>query len=191
VREPPSNRVLIGYEAIPTTGMPPDLFRLYVNSIPSCSTCVNGTSSAFFSGDIYSSGSWTASDSILKNNVQTLNTTNAINIVKQLEPKTYSFDQQSFPQLGLPSGLQYGLIAEDVESILPSLVREITTPPTYDSTGAIKYEELTFKSMKYEGLIPILIGSIKDQQHAIDSLGQQLRDLQKQVHAMIIGLASS
>lgn len=93
-----------------------------------------------------------------------------MNILNQLSPKTYNYDIPNHPSLHLASGLQYGLIAQDVESILLGIVRSATNPATLDSNGIVIIPEETFKGINYSALIPILISVIKDQQHQIDSL---------------------
>jgi|GEM_PF-2842094 len=133
----------------------------------------------YFNGDVYSTGSYLGSDAILKDNVLPL--TNAINIINQLQPKTFTFKTSQYPQMSLPTGSQFGLIAQDVETLLPNLVKEATQPEVIDTAGNIVTPAVTFKSLKYEAFIPILIQGAKEQQSTIDSLKQQIQDLQNQM----------
>ena len=64
---------------------------------------------------------------------------------KESEPKSFNF----------PTGTQLGVIAQDVELIVPELVHT-------DANG--------FKSVEYIKLIPLLIESIKEQQKQIEGL---------------------
>lgn len=164
-------RVGIGYTN-PTTTVTVDDFLLYVNSIPRCSTCTMGTgvNSAFFNGDIYVDGVYHPSDSTLKNNIQALQPNVATNIINQLNPKTYTFNQQNNPQLHLHSGVECGLMSQEVEQLLPALVKELTAPAILDSAGNVLNPELTFKSVNYTGIIPYLIQNAKEQNQKIDSL---------------------
>ena len=68
------------------------------------------------------------SDANLKTNVQAL--TNASEFLDQLLPKTYDFLVDEHPEIALPSGPQMGFIAQDVELILPQLVKQATIPAT-------------------------------------------------------------
>ena len=77
--------------------------------------------------------------------------------------------------------MQYGLIAEDVQQVLPQLVKEISTPVKYDSMGTVQQASLHFKALNYTGLIPILIAAAKEQQWHIDSLDQALNALATQL----------
>jgi hypothetical protein len=158
-------------------------FALQLNAPPgACTTgtCTNGA--AFVDGDIYqASGSYyTTSDQALKENIQPLQ--NPLAVIKSLEPKSYNFRTNEYPYLSLASGTQEGLIAQDVEAILPNLVKMYAVPsrPTrggIDTSGAGQ----TFRSINYIGLIPYLIGAIKQQQESIDSLRTQIADAQSQI----------
>ncbi|MFI5219345.1 MAG: tail fiber domain-containing protein [Bacteroidia bacterium] len=164
-------RVGIGYPN-PTTAST-DQFLLYVNSI-ACAGCPTSFGSGFFNGNIYAAGTFSPSDAFLKNNIQPLQSGIAADILGDLPPQTYDFNQIDNPQLNLPTGLQYGLMAEDVEAVLPGLVRTITTPAMIDSVGDEIHPELTFKAVNYTGLIPLMLAVINDQGAKISSLEQQM-----------------
>ncbi|CAH0997435.1 hypothetical protein EMA8858_03568 [Emticicia aquatica] len=120
----------------------------------------------FFSGSIYATnailpGASSPSDRNLKKNIQNL--TGATSILKQLYPKTFLYDIEKYPNAGLPKKMQFGLIAQELEDVLPNLVENNTHP-----TG------LTFKSVNYTGLIPILIKAMQEQQTEIESLKRKL-----------------
>ncbi len=76
--------------------------------------------------------------------------------------------------MNLPTGHQYGLIAQEVESVLPSVVSNHVYPAEYDSLGNQIHPSYTFKGLDYEAFIPILIGGIKEQQTQLDSMQQAL-----------------
>ena len=70
----------------------------------------------------------------------------------------------------LPSGKQWGLIAQDVEPILPELVSTVEHPAQYDSLGNLEYAAFTFKTLNYQAFTGILIQAVKEQNSKIDSL---------------------
>lgn len=120
----------------------------------------------FFSGSIYATnailpGASSPSDRNLKKNIQNL--TGVTSIIKQLYPKTFLYDTEKYPDAGLPKKMQFGLIAQELEDVLPNLVENNTHP-----TG------LAFKSVNYTGLIPILIKAMQEQQTEIESLKRKL-----------------
>ena len=134
----------------------------------------------YFNGNLYASSYLNLpSDSKLKENIQPI--TNAMDIINQLQPKTFTFRASSFPSINLPAGQQYGLIAQDVSPILPTLVSTTINPAIYDSVGNMVYDTVQSKSLNYEAFIPILIQGAKEQQSKLDSLSSQITDLQNQV----------
>ena len=115
----------------------------------------------YFNGNLYASSYLNLpSDSKLKENIQPL--TNAMDIIKQLQPKTFTFKAASFPSIHLPAGQQYGLIAQEVSPILPTLVSTTIHPAVYDSVGNMVYDTVQSKSLNYEAFIPILIEGMKE-----------------------------
>lgn len=119
-------------------------------------------------------GIWSGSDAMLKENVEDLQ--NASSILADVMPKTYTYNVQDYGYLGLEDGNQMGVIAQELESVLPDLVADITRPEILDSLGNITEPETTFKGVKYEGFIPLLIQGHKEQQARIDQLEAMLMD---------------
>jgi hypothetical protein len=74
----------------------------------------------------------------------------------------YNWRQTEFPELNFSEGEQIGLIAQDLEKILPELV---TTGPD------------GYKSVSYEKLTPVLIEAVKEQQKEIEYLKAELEEI--------------
>lgn len=153
------DHTLMGYNSLPAVGN----YRLYVRAL-------GGTDGIYVDGDVFATGTVTWSDRNLKTSINDIDEITSNTILQQLSPKTYYFDTIAHPNLHCPRTLQYGLIAQDLEQILPSLVKESTHPAVLDSLGQVIYPEETFKGINYTQLIPILIQSLKSQQRQIDSL---------------------
>ncbi|HQP01819.1 MAG TPA: tail fiber domain-containing protein, partial [Bacteroidia bacterium] len=131
----------------------------------------NGDFAGYFDGDVHVTGTITSSsDAALKQNIQTLPATDAVAKLQQLQPKTYSFDTQDYPYLNLPTGTQYGLLAQEVEQVLPQLVSNIIQPERRDIKGNSLSPRMEYKGINYMGLVPLLVSAVKDQQTKIDSL---------------------
>jgi len=131
----------------------------------------NGASTnwaGYFNGISYLGGVIIGSDQALKTNVSGIS--DALGMIDLLAPKKYDFLVNDFPHMNLPDGMQYGLIAQDVESIIPELTTPFTSPAVYDSLGAVVTPPADYLGINYIGLIPILIQGIKDQQEQIDAL---------------------
>jgi hypothetical protein len=138
----------------------------------------NSANNAYFfpfkleNGEVYNAhGMLTSSDKRLKKNLLTVS--DALNKVLSLEGVSYEWDENSvfnIKQVGsdvhkkaVPNGRYYGVVAQELEKVLPELVRE-------DLDG--------IKAVSYEGLIPVLIEAIKEQQKMIDSLKAEVSQIQ-------------
>ncbi|MBK9256816.1 MAG: tail fiber domain-containing protein [Saprospiraceae bacterium] len=97
------------------------------------------------------------SDAVYKESVNPIN--NSLELISKLEGSTYYWKTKEFPEINFDNSLQYGLIAQDVEQIIPSIV----------STS-----ESGTKAINYTAIIPILIEAIKQQQEQIIALTDQI-----------------
>jgi hypothetical protein len=137
----------------------------------------------YFDGDVVRTGNDNfTSDSTLKENIDTLS--NALTIIKQLQPKTFTYKQASYPSMSLPGGLQYGLIAQEVEAILPDLVNDEVHPPKYDSAGTMVYAAVNYKALEYTQLVPIMIKAMQEQNKEVEALQNENSNLDSIVNAL-------
>ena len=143
-----------------------------VQGIAPLQTCTTGTcngAAGYFNGDVYASnGIFKSSDLKLKDQIQPV--LNASNLLSQINAKQFTFKTVSFPELNLPNGQHFGFIAQDIENILPNLVKGFVNPPRLDSTGNILYNSLDFKAVNYEEFIPLLVAGFNEQKARFDSL---------------------
>lgn len=99
----------------------------------------------YFSGNVNVTGAFTnTSDARYKKNIATFE--NALDVVMNLRGVTYDWRKTEFAAMNFSEGKQVGLIAQEVEKVLPELV--IT-----DGNG--------YKSVAYVNLIPVLVEAIK------------------------------
>lgn len=143
------------------------------------------TYAGYFSGNVYVSGTLTnPSDRRLKENISSID--NALDIVKQLEAKKYTYKKDL--GMNLPEGEQYGFIAQDLELVLPAAVKDTDAMiETQESSRAAEdlseeavlngevahapeAETQHIKSVNYIAIIPILVEAIKEQQKQIEEL---------------------
>jgi len=124
-------------------------------------------------GDVNYSGTLTnISDRRYKKNIKQLD--NSLENIQQLEGVEYKMRDSEFPDMKFSKGLQYGLIAQDLEKIYPNLV---------------KTNEEGYKSVNYTGLIPVLIEAVKEQQVEIYSLEKEynrIEWLENQINALLV-----
>lgn len=118
-------------------------------TIPSNKLTVNGA--------IESMANLFISDAIYKKNVKDIK--NGLDLINSLNAKTYLWKQEDFPELNFDSKLQYGLIAQEVEKIIPDIV-------STNLEGR--------KSINYVQIIPLLIQAVQQQQQQILLLQNKL-----------------
>jgi hypothetical protein len=95
---------------------------------------------------VFAQGVELTSDARFKTNLQAI--TDALSIVRKLQGVSYDWNRAAFPDRGFSPRPQIGVIAQEVEKILPELV-------STDAQG--------FKSVNYTGFIPVLIEGLKQQ----------------------------
>ena len=134
----------------------------------------------YFDSDVYTAGTYFGSDRKLKRDIAPINS--ALGIINQLDPVSYYYDTETYPEMGLDEDrLTYGFIAQDLELVLPELVKEknlilnSNTIKSADKQSApIKKEN--FKVVNYTLMIPVLTQAIKEQQQIINDLSEQLNN---------------
>ncbi|WP_210465150.1 tail fiber domain-containing protein [Rufibacter roseolus] len=151
------------------------------------------TYAGIFQGDVFISGSVTMSDGSMKRNVQEVGT--AIEIINKLKPVQYEFSQAGqYARLNLPKGSHFGLVAQDVEKVLPYLVKEaqlIVPDPGKTNNGVpkektaqktelkdTKTETINVKGINYTELVPLLIKALQEQQQTITTLTERVTQLE-------------
>ncbi len=94
-------------------------------------SCIGGSfgcakAAGYFNGDVYMPAAYILSDQKFKKNI--LDVSSTWQIINSLQPKTFDFDTASYPSMNLPAGNHYGLIAQDLEPILPNLIKHLIQP---------------------------------------------------------------
>jgi len=164
---------IINYGVIGDLGLPCPAC-LTPGGCGACLPTVSPDYAGYFNGDVYSTTFYALSDSLLKENIQ--NITNPMNILNQLNPKSYTFKQDQNRSMYLNAGTHYGLLSQDVEAVLPQLVKNSVHPARYDSLGNQVLPEIDFKALNYTEFIPFLIAAVKEQQLAIAAMQTQLNN---------------
>ncbi|MGV3630418.1 MAG: tail fiber domain-containing protein [Bacteroidota bacterium] len=133
----------------------------------------------YVNGDITASGTITPSDAQFKLDVQPIE--GALSIISQLQPKTYKMDTLTYPNMRFESDEQMGLIAQEVELILPALISSQTKMAQYDSLGNETEAEINYKGLEYEEFIPLLIAGMKEQQSELNTKDSVIASQQSQL----------
>ena len=140
---------------------PTSLYALSVNGGSSSNYSLRVYKGAYASG----SGFVSASDARLKKNVVPLE--DALSSVLQLNGVLYQWRDEVNDLEGNPR--QLGLIAQEVETVLPEVVTE-------DENG--------YKGIAYDKLTALLIEAVKEQQSIIDELKMQVRQQDKKIASL-------
>ena len=112
------------------------------------------------------------SDENLKENIADI--MDATGVIEQLVPKSFDYLVDQFPQVGLPSGNQYGFIAQELQTVIPEAVKPITFQARLDSLGNEVVPALSTMEMNPTTIIPFLVAAFKEQSARIDALEAQL-----------------
>jgi hypothetical protein len=100
----------------------------------------------------------------------------------QLKAKTYEYKRSNdLVKMNLPEGEQIGLIAQDIEKVLPELIKETQFNSLEKKDGETQADGTTisYKGVNYIGMIPVLINAIQEQQAQIEDLKKQIEELKK------------
>ena len=89
--------------------------------------------------------------------------TNGLATINQLQGRTFTWKSSA----NMQSGTKYGLIAQELEAVLPDLV--------INHTGIRQKEDGTFyKSVNTSGIIPVLIEAVKELSAKVTALESKL-----------------
>lgn len=94
---------------------------------------------------------------------------NALEKVQQLRGVSYEWRRDEFPEMNFSEGRHVGLIAQEVDSVLPELV-------VTDSNG--------YESVAYANLVAVLIEAVKEQQSQIVNQQEQIQRLTAEVEKL-------
>jgi hypothetical protein len=101
---------------------------------------------------------------------------NSLNTVLKLTPINFSYEKDWATKLKLNTQKQNGFAVEEVEKVAPELV--VNQQKTY-TAGKNATKTATVPMVDYETLIPLLVGSIKEQQLQIEALKKEIDSLKK------------
>lgn len=126
----------------------------------------------YFVGDVFATGTITPSDINLKENIDTIR--NADSLLNLLKPVYFTYKQTGdAARFNFATIEQMGLLAQEAETVIPNVVKDVIHPASYDTLGTMISPAFTFKTVDYQKIIPLLIAGYKSQQSKIDSLKDQ------------------
>ena len=121
-----------------------------------------GSYKLYVNGTAYSTGGWVqSSDLKFKENIAPIES--PLSKILNLRGVSFNWRTEEFRDKGYPENKHYGVIAEEIELVLPEVVKE----------GPEKE-----KGVSYGEIIPVLIEAIKEQQKEIERLKSEVIQLQ-------------
>ena len=112
------------------------------------------------------------SDIRLKKNIEPL--TNGLDKIMKLRPVTFDWDNEVVPELHKKYPHMVGLIAQEVEEVVPEVVYKTLVNSVKDG----KEKGRIYKRVLYENLVAHLIDGMKEQQKQIEELKQRVSELE-------------
>ena len=155
--------------------------------VPAFGAAIYGTSATdsnrfagYFNGNAVVTGSFSSgSDRKLKDDITVEE--NMLEKLAQIDAVNYTFKPNE--QLHLPSTLQHGFIAQNIEEVFPELVSTITKPVLGKDNKEIGVYE--YKAVNYIGMISILTSSLKELNEtataSIEELNEKIASLETQL----------
>jgi hypothetical protein len=121
------------------------------------------------------------SDARLKKDITVISS--PLEKIMQIQGVEYFYDNTFFPELRLDEKTkQMGFIAQNIEEVLPHLVREANIPglpQSYDNSTSREHSSELIKTFSYSNIVPLLLEGIKEQQTQIKSLEERIEALEK------------
>jgi len=121
---------------------------------------VAGSYKLVVAGAIYVAGGYYPSDARFKDNIATIESPLAK--ILNMRGVSYNWKKEEYKDRGFAEGRHYGVIGQEVEKVLPEVVKE-------SPNGE--------KSVAYTELIPVLIEAVKEQQKMIEGLKAEVKQL--------------
>ena len=122
----------------------------------------------YFNGNVTVTGTFAnPSDSRYKTNIEKIE--NSLDKIMLINGVRFDWRSDEFPDMNFGGETQIGVIAQEVEKVLPELVFT-------DENG--------YKSVSYEKLTPVLIEAIKEQQEEVEALKTENEKLKNRINAI-------
>ena len=129
---------------------------------------VNVTGNMAATGNVTGSGSDFSSDWRFKKNITPV--ASALEKLSKLNPVNYDWRKDEFKEKGFSDKKQWGFIAQEIENVMPELVKE-------DKNGYLK--------LNYTGVIPLLTKAMQEQQTEMEKQQKEIDQLKAQLQSIM------
>ena len=134
----------------------------------------------YFAGNVQITGSLLiGSDRRLKENIK--DEANVLDRLMKVRPATYLYKQEGkFAEMNLADGQQHGFIAQELEEVFPEMVKQSAfvfgMNGTPEEIEKAEQEQMEFKTVTYQAMIPVLTKGIQEQQVLIQNQEDRMED---------------
>ncbi len=170
-------------------------YGVYASVLPG-NTNANSYSGFFQGAPIWVIGSIYPSDATLKKEVKPIE--NAMSLLQKINVYSYRFNSSALPQANFDEGLHFGVLSQELEQVIPSMVQEGTYRETEDPISGKIYPAKTVKGVNYVEFVPVLIQGVKELEHKlseqaalIDSLNNRLQKTEDDIQRLYALLSST
>ncbi|MCX7549255.1 tail fiber domain-containing protein, partial [Xanthomarina sp. F2636L] len=139
-------------------------------------TSVLGNPSQRWTTVYATNGTINTSDRREKKNIENLNY--GLTEVLQMQPVSFNWKSENNPDLKL------GLIAQDLQEIIPEVVKSHIWEKD-EVSGKLTKKELERLGVYYSDLVPVLIKAIQEQQEIIDGQKEENRSQNKTIASLV------
>ena len=122
---------------------------------------------------------WNWSDKSKKKNIQDMNY--GLAEIMKLRPVSYQWKENKVGTFTVPEDkieTNLGFIAQEVDAVVPELVRNEAWQANSETPGDYKLVEGGYQ-MNYDGMIPVLVKAMQEQQAQIEALKKEIEELKK------------
>ena len=96
--------------------------------------------------------------------------------ILSLTPVLYEYNNNTYSHLKLPKGMHYGFNADELSKVFPRLVH---SKPHSFMQGKNRYVSATVKSVDMQGLVPLLVAAIQEQQQQLEDIRRELEGIKQ------------
>lgn len=150
----PANFGVLAQVPVAGGGLNYGVFADY-NGNSASSGFIGNNYAGYFNGDVFSVTNFYASDAKLKENIREFK--GALDKLKLLEIKNYTYKTKEYAAMNLPQAEQIGLLAQNLKEVFPGLVKQATYPGSVYGK-----EDVKFDAVNTNALVPVLVQAVKE-----------------------------
>ena len=142
-------------------------YNAFVDKVGIGTTGNPGGYALYVNGAVYAASGYASSDARFKDDIQEIE--QPLQKVLSMEGVNYRWKAEEFSDRGFPEGRHYGVIAQEIEKVLPEIVME--------NEGE--------KAVSYTEIIPVLIEAMKEQQSQIEKQQEVIDEMKRMVEELM------